>query len=281
MLKRRSNGKILTLAALAITGLICAVMVFWNLSWRSDALAISSASSNASAILVNNTANAIATKAATAAASKVTNATAVTLNKTITTAVDRAAASATDKIAAAVAANNTNTTRSTQIVRTLLGESPQSTAMNILIATALVILIPLVSDMVLAHRRRSKHLDQGLASAPTGMPGLYRALMTFGIIIIVGTLVFYVIGLVIANSSIAGPQAFTGLLNILQNLAAILGTALASVIAFYFGTRATERSGEKSVPDTIPSLEKLADLKQKGILTDEEFQRLKDDLLKR
>jgi hypothetical protein len=109
----------------------------------------------------------------------------------------------------------------------------------------LVILIPLVSDLVLAQRRQFKQVGQGLVGTPIEMPGLYRALMTFGVIIIVGTVVFYVIGLVIANTSVAGSQAFTSLLNILQNLAAILGTALASVIAFYFGTRATEKAGEK------------------------------------
>jgi hypothetical protein len=115
------------------------------------------------------------------------------------------------------------------------------------------------------------------------MPGLYRALMTFGVIIIVGTVVFYVIGLVIANTSVAGSQAFTSLLNILQNLAAILGTALASVIAFYFGTRATEKAGEKSLMDntsSIDRLEKLADLKQKNVITEEEFQSLKAELIK-
>ena len=65
--------------------------------------------------------------------------------------------------------------------------------------------------------------------------------MTFGIIIMVGAIIFYVIGLVTINISMAGPQALAALTNTLTNLASILGTALASVIAFYFGTRATER----------------------------------------
>jgi hypothetical protein len=124
---------------------------------------------------------------------------------------------------------------------------------------ALVILIPLVSDLLLAHRRQTKQASKGSATDLIGMPGLYRALMTFGIIIMVGAIVFYVIGLVTINVSMAGQQAFTALTNTLTNLASILGTALASVIAFYFGSRGAEKAMEKALAreggsstDTIP-----------------------------
>jgi hypothetical protein len=39
------------------------------------------------------------------------------------------------------------------------------------------------------------------------------------------------------------------LLNILQNLAAILGIALATVIAFYFGMRGSERITERALAE--------------------------------
>jgi hypothetical protein len=118
-------------------------------------------------------------------------------------------------------------------------------------------LIPLVTDLLLAHRRHKKDSSTG----PASTSGLYRAIMTFGIIWIVGTVVLYVIflnfAIIIANISSAGQQILA-LTNALSNLSSILGTALASVIAFYFGTRASER-GEKASErqggpstDTIP-----------------------------
>jgi hypothetical protein len=143
--------------------------------------------------------------------------------------------------------NNTSANATTKIVRSLLGENPSGTAMTILSIIRLVIAIPLSIDLILAYIRRQRETAQGIASAPVGMPGLYRALMTFGVILIVGTLVFYAIGLVIANISMIGPPGVQALIDVLRNLASILGTALASVIAFYFGTRASEKAAEKAM----------------------------------
>jgi hypothetical protein len=143
--------------------------------------------------------------------------------------------------------NNTSANATAKIVRSLLGENPSGTAMTILGIIGLVIAIPLSIDLILAHIRRQRDTAQGTTSAPVGMPGLYRALMTFGVILIVGTLVFYAIGLVIANISMIGPPGVQALIDVLRNLASILGTALASVIAFYFGTRASEKPAEKAM----------------------------------
>ena len=142
--------------------------------------------------------------------------------------------------------NNTSANATAKIVRSLLGENPSGTAMTILGIIGLVIAIPLSIDLILAHIRRQRDTAQGTASAPVGMPGLYRALMTFGVILIVGTLVFYAIGLVIANISMIGQPGVQALIDVLRNLASILGTALASVIAFYFGSRASEKAAEKA-----------------------------------
>jgi hypothetical protein len=68
--------------------------------------------------------------------------------------------------------------------------------------------------------------------------------MTFGVIFIVGTIVVYLIALIAFNITVQSPTV-NALINILQNLGAILGTALASVIAFYFGVRGAESATEK------------------------------------
>jgi hypothetical protein len=146
-----------------------------------------------------------------------------------------------------VLGNNTSANATTKIVRSLLGENPSGTAVTILGIIGLVIAAPLSIDLILAHIRRQRETAQGTAFAPVGMPGLYRALMTFGVILIVGTLVFYAIGLVIANINMIGPPGVQALIDVLRNLASILGTALASVIAFYFGMRASEKAAEKDM----------------------------------
>jgi Bacterial Ig-like domain len=203
-------------------------------------------------LLVNKTIAAAANNATSAAV----NATAAANNAT--SAAVNATAAANKAASAAVNATN-KPANSTQIAKTLLGDNPAETAIRILQVMGLVILIPLVADLLLAYRRQSKQAGKGSATDLVGMPGLYRALMTFGILIMVGAIVFYVIGLVTINISMAGQQAFTALTNTLTNLASILGTALATVIAFYFGTRATEKAVEKTLSragtptgDTIP-----------------------------
>jgi hypothetical protein len=143
--------------------------------------------------------------------------------------------------------NKTLANATSTIIRSVLGENPSGTAMAILGIIGLVIAIPVGVDLILAHIRRQRETAQGIASAPVGMPGLYRALMTFGVILIVGTLVFYAIGLVIANINMIGPPGVQALIDVLRNLASILGTALASVIAFYFGTRGAEKAAEKAM----------------------------------
>jgi hypothetical protein len=172
---------------------------------------------------------------------------AAALNKTVPLMVNKTITAAANNATSAVVNATNKLANSTHIAKTLLGNDPAETAIRILQVMGLVILIPLVADLLLAYRRQSKHAGKGSATNLVGMPGLYRALMTFGILIMVGAIVFYVIGLVTINMSTAGQQAFTALINTLTNLASILGTALATVIAFYFGTRATEKAVEKTL----------------------------------
>jgi hypothetical protein len=82
------------------------------------------------------------------------------------------------------------------------------------------------------------------------MPDLYRSLMTFGIIVLVGTVIFYLLALITLNINNATSPALQSLIDVLKSLGTILGTALATIIAFYFGTRATESATEKAVAAT-------------------------------
>jgi hypothetical protein len=78
------------------------------------------------------------------------------------------------------------------------------------------------------------------------MPDLYRSLMTFGIIVLVGTVIFYLLALITLNINNSSSPALQSLIDILKSLGTILGTALATIIAFYFGTRAAESATEKA-----------------------------------
>lgn len=114
-----------------------------------------------------------------------------------------------------------------------------------IIVIFLAIVIPLVFDMYLAYLRRPKEgADKG-KNVLAGMPGLYRSLMAFGIILLVGTVIFYLLALITLNLN--NPSSvLQSLVDILRDLGIILGTALATIIAFYFGVRGAESAVEKA-----------------------------------
>ena len=117
-----------------------------------------------------------------------------------------------------------------------------------IIVISLIIIIPLVLDMVLAYWKKPKgggSTDKG-NDRIVGMPGLYRSLMTFGIIVLVGTVIFYLLALITLNINNSTSPVLQSLVDVLKSLGTILGTALATIIAFYFGTRGTEVATEKA-----------------------------------
>jgi hypothetical protein len=116
-----------------------------------------------------------------------------------------------------------------------------------MIIIALVMIIPLGIDMFLAYRKKPMQstTDRENKSGVIGMSGLYRTLMTFGVILLVGAVLFYILLLITLNVNNFVNPALQSLIDVFKNLATILGTALATIIAFYFGMKGSEDAKEK------------------------------------
>ena len=125
-----------------------------------------------------------------------------------------------------------------------------------IIVISAIIGVPLILDIILAYRRNSIASKNGETTRVVGMPDLYRSLMTFGIIVLVGTVIFYLLALITLNINDSTSPALQSLIDVLKSLGTILGTALATIIAFYFGTRAAESATEKATAATTAAVTK-------------------------
>jgi F0F1-type ATP synthase membrane subunit a len=137
--------------------------------------------------------------------------------------------------------NLTSTIKET--VSDLLPKSIQ----DMLLLLFLIIAIPLILNLIFVFvRRMSPPTNNKKRDSSTNRENtdFYRALMTFGLILIVGLLVFFLIGIISSNVDKQENDNLNAIINVVQNLAAILGTALASVIAFFFGLRASTAQRE-------------------------------------
>ena len=119
-----------------------------------------------------------------------------------------------------------------------------------IIVISFIIGVPLILDIILAYRRKPTGGTDKDDNRVVGMPDLYRSLMTFGIIVLVGTVIFYLLALITLNINNSTSPALQSLIDVLKSLGTILGTALATIIAFYFGTRAAESATEKATAAT-------------------------------
>src|SRR5215212_397262 len=157
------------------------------------------------------------------------------------------------------AAGLTPTSRPTATITTGVSAVNATTVVNsifennlptvFIIVISSIIGVPLVLDIILAYRRKppaGSSTDRDSSNRVVGMPDLYRSLMTFGIIVLVGTVIFYLLALITLNINDSTSPALQSLIDVLKSLGTILGTALATIIAFYFGTRAAESATEKA-----------------------------------
>jgi hypothetical protein len=134
-----------------------------------------------------------------------------------------------------------------------------------IIVISAIIGVPLVLDIILAYRRKSTVGTDKDDNRVVGMPDLYRSLMTFGIIVLVGTVIFYLLALITLNINDSTSPALQSLIDVLKSLGTILGTALATIIAFYFGTRAAESATEKAAAATTAAVTKAAAASEKEL----------------
>ena len=145
-----------------------------------------------------------------------------------------------------ISTNDNDTISTNDIIQSLFDKSPPALFVSII---AVVVVIPVLFDMYLAYRRRPQEgTGKEGTRRPVGMAGLYRTLMSFGVILVLGTVIFYLLGLLTLNVTITdgNSTALTSLVDLLRNLGTILGTAVATIIAFYFGGRGAESAVEKA-----------------------------------
>jgi hypothetical protein len=115
------------------------------------------------------------------------------------------------------------------------------TSMSIMLGLSIVsvIALPIIIDLRKDRKDRSREERSDL----------YRALMTFGVIIVVGLVIIYLIGLINFNISQTNSNV-DGLIDVLKNLSTIVGTALAAIVAFYFGAKSVQdREPERREPE--------------------------------
>jgi hypothetical protein len=119
----------------------------------------------------------------------------------------------------------------TQAIQAAFEDLPFSIYAMLMTAIVVVIGLPVALDLHYGRNRTNRREERY---------DLYRALMTFGVIIVVGIIVVYLIALINFNIVTANENV-NALIDVLKNLSTILGTALAAIVAFYFGSRGAQR----------------------------------------
>jgi membrane protein implicated in regulation of membrane protease activity len=105
------------------------------------------------------------------------------------------------------------------------------------VAIASVIAIPLIINLFLRYHQGKE----------TSINQLYRMLVAIGVIFVVILIVAYLNSLIWFNTAQGQTDVVTDLLETQKNFLTIIGTAFASLVAFYFGTRGTQnRNSEQN-----------------------------------
>jgi hypothetical protein len=109
-----------------------------------------------------------------------------------------------------------------------------------------LIIAPLLLSMYLTYRtgRIGTNMRPGRIGTnihPFVLSQLYRVLIAIGVIFTVLVILIYLNSMIWFNMSVQSPN-ITALLETQKNFLTIIGTAFASLVAFYFGTRASQGS---------------------------------------
>jgi len=111
------------------------------------------------------------------------------------------------------------------------------------IVFGMVLLVPWTIDLIFAelNNRKTDH-------EPRGTPGLSRATMSLGVLTVIGFALMYLI---------VAPPVIAGAGTLIRDIVIALTTTLAAITAFYFGTKAAERSSKDQPVAISQNPEKL------------------------
>jgi cellobiose-specific phosphotransferase system component IIC len=109
-------------------------------------------------------------------------------------------------------------------------------------AITFLIVIPIIANMLLRYWQGRKLSEKGTNILPPSINQLYRVLVAIGVIFVVILIVAYLNSLIWFSTAQDQMDVVTNLLETQKNFLTIIGTAFASLVAFYFGTRGTQRS---------------------------------------
>jgi hypothetical protein len=179
---------------------------------------------NATAVATNATA--VATNATAAAANATRLAEQAGANATLVLTNVSQTAAELALLAEQVRANLTRFSLAEQ-----LGAFSDTISISV-VAIASVIAIPLIINLFLRYHQGKE----------TSINQLYRMLVAIGVIFVVILIVAYLNSLIWFNTAQGPSNVVESLLETQQNFLTILGTAFASLVAFYFGTRGTQNS---------------------------------------
>ena len=107
-------------------------------------------------------------------------------------------------------------------------------------------IIPLIIDVIYVHKANLKFNTSNKQTSVLGIKGLNRTLMTFGFVLLIGTIIFFLISMIAPYIDKPNNENLQSLVAVLRHLSLILGTGLATIVAFYFGVRGPESAVEKA-----------------------------------